>query len=161
MFDDLIQQSSDQYQVPASWIQAIIDVESAWDPNAYREEPSIHDASYGLMQLLGSTARGLGFQDDLNGLYDPRTNIDLGTQLLAQLRHRWGDDFRSIYSAYNSGKPDLWQTSQQVAANVERAVASLQKYLTQAVQPIVQNPGASALVAILVMMLLFAWTRKQ
>jgi soluble lytic murein transglycosylase-like protein len=83
------------------------------------------------MQVLGKTAVGLGFTGDIyNDLYDPETNIDLGTEDLAQLRHSYGNDFQRVYSAYNSGNPDLWQTSQEVAANVERAVANLAKWTT-------------------------------
>jgi len=129
MFDEFISQASQAYNVPESWIRAVIETESSWNPNAYRYESKIKDASYGLMQLLGKTAIGLGFKGDVyNGLYDPETNIDLGTRDLAQLRAIHGDDFRRVYSAYNSGDPDLWETSAQVAAHVANAVANLAKW---------------------------------
>ena len=61
-----------------------------------RFQSLIGDASYGLMQLLMSTARGLGYTGDANGLYDAATNIDLGTRLLSDLRRRYGTDFDRI-----------------------------------------------------------------
>jgi soluble lytic murein transglycosylase-like protein len=129
MYEDLIAQASAFYSVPVEWIQAVIETESSWNPNAYRYEAKIKDASYGLMQVLGKTAVGLGFEGDVNNdLYDPATNIDLGAHDLAQLRKSYGDDFRRVYSAYNSGKPDLWETSAEVGANVERALANLAKW---------------------------------
>ena len=120
-FDGLISAASGRYSVPFTWIKAVIGTESNFDPQAYRAEPRINDASYGLMQLLAGTARGLGYSGSINGLYDPATNINLGTKLLADLRGRYGADFRRVYSAYNSGSPDRWETSDQVRHNVERA----------------------------------------
>ncbi len=130
MFDASIRRASLLYDVPEAWIRAVIQTESSFDPNAYRAEPQINDASYGLMQLLERTARGLGFIGPVSDLYDPDINIDLGTMLLADLRARYGDDFRRIYSAYNSGRPDLYLTSSQVASNVARAMAALERWTT-------------------------------
>lgn len=129
MYDAEISQASQQYQVPEEWIRAVIETESSWNPNAYKYEAKINDASYGLMQILGKTAIGLGFEGDVyNDLYDPALNIDLGTMDLAQLIRSYGTDFRRVYSAYNSGNPDLWQTSQEVAAHVANAVNNLAKW---------------------------------
>lgn len=125
MFAALIADAAQRWNVPENWIKAVIAVESNGDPRAYREEPQISDSSYGLMQLLEETARGLGFTGKVEQLYDPATNIDLGTNLLAELRSRYGENFRRVYSAYNSGRPDLWETSAQVRKNVERAVEAL------------------------------------
>jgi soluble lytic murein transglycosylase-like protein len=129
MYDAIVAEASQRYQVPVSWINAVIETESSWNPNAYRYESKIKDASYGLMQLLGRTAIGLGFKGDVyKDLYDPAVNIDLGTRDLAQLRNIHGDDFRRVYSAYNSGDPDLWETSKEVAAHVANAMGNLAKW---------------------------------
>ncbi len=162
MIETQIRAASQRYHVPESWIQAVIEVESAWNPQAYRAEPQIQDASRGLMQILGRTARGLGFTGDPADLFNVEINIDLGTKLLGQLRERYGDDFRRVYSAYNSGKPDLYKTSSQVAANVARAVEALSKYVTQAVDTLTASPEPSSALAILVLfVLLWKWTGKQ
>jgi len=166
MFDDLISKASVLYKVPESWIRAVIQTESSFDPEAFRPEASIGDASYGLMQLLYRTAKGLGYQGAATGLYDPETNIMLGTKLLGTLRSKYGDDFRRIYSAYNSGRPDLWQTSKEVATHVAHAVSNLQQFITAEVGELTatveESPGASAsLAALIVLVLLWAWSGKR
>lgn len=158
MFDDLINAASVKYGVPVPWIQAVIQTESSWNPQAYRAEPQIGDASYGLMQLLYRTAQGLGFAGPADKLFDPAINIDLGTKLLSQLRARWGDDFRAIYSAYNSGSPTKWQTSSEVAANVARAMAALEEWAARAVNALAGSPTIALLV---VGVLLWAWGKKS
>lgn len=171
MFDTEISEASLRYGVPESWIKAVIEVESSWNPQAFRAEPQIQDASWGLMQILDRTARGLGFAGDPLTLFDPGINIDLGAKLLGQLRSRYGDDFRRIYSAYNSGRADLWETSSQVAANVGRALAALEKYVTEdiewitgmtpgTIEPRTRTMGAGVM-ALLFLVLAWAWLGKR
>jgi len=160
MFDVEIQSVASVYSVPESWIRAVIETESSFDPKAYRAEPRIGDASYGLMQLLYKTAQGLGYTGPREGLFDPLTNIDLGTRLLSQLRAKYGDDFKAVYSAYNSGSPTLWQTSAQVGRNVERAFQNLTKWLQTGVAEFTANPESTPIVALLVAVLLWAWSKK-
>lgn len=161
MFDAEIATSSRRWAVPESWIRAVIETESSWNPKAYREEPRINDASYGLMQLLYRTALGLGFTGTSSQLYDPATNIDLGTKLLGQLRQQHGDDFRRVYSAYNSGNPDLWQRSKEVAAHVARAVENLTKWLSTEVSEFAAAPESGPLVGLVVLVLLWSWTGRR
>lgn len=125
--DDIANASTD-YGIPVSWIQAVIMTESSGNPNAYRAEPQINDASYGLMQLLYSTAKGLGYAGAAEGLYDPKTNVRLGTYYLKQIASRpnVGMDIERVYSAYNSGKPDNYLTNPTVKANVARLMSFLQ-----------------------------------
>jgi soluble lytic murein transglycosylase-like protein len=139
-FDGIIREASARWGVPFTWIKAVIGTESNFQVMAHREEPQINDASYGLMQLLSATAAGLGFTGDPEDLYIPEVNIDLGTKLLSQLRGRWGDDFRRVYSAYNSGSPDRWETSPQVLHNVTRAEDWLSRVIAE-------NPAEVAAVA--------------
>jgi soluble lytic murein transglycosylase-like protein len=165
MFDAEIQSSARKYNVPESWVKAVISTESSWNPTAYRAEPRINDASYGLMQLLYRTAKGLGYTGVPDGLYDPATNIDLGTMLLGQLRMRFGDDFRAVYSAYNSGSPSLWQTSREVAANVGRAVENLTKWIQSEVVELTAGAAEAGtspnVVGLIVLVLLWAWAGKR
>lgn len=117
-YDAFVQAESFATGVPALLIQAVILTESSGRADAYRAEPRIHDASYGLMQLLYGTAKGLGYTGTPEGLYDPQTNIHYGTKLLAQLRARYGDNPAAIYSAYNSGSGSSYLTNPDVAAHV-------------------------------------------
>lgn len=84
-------------------IKATIRQESNFDPNAYRAEPQIGDASRGLMQLLDRTARGLGFGGASDDLYDPHTNILYGARLLAQNLQQADGRLDVAVSAYNAG----------------------------------------------------------
>ncbi|MCA3247278.1 MAG: transglycosylase SLT domain-containing protein, partial [Azospirillum sp.] len=91
-------------------VLATIAVESSFNPAAYRFEPHLGEASYGLMQILWSTARQMerGLTDP-SQLYDPETNIRIG-----MLYQRWTFDFlrrrlgrdpsqAEWLSAYNAG----------------------------------------------------------
>lgn len=90
-------------------VLAVIQVESEFRPNAYRAEPQINDASYGLMQVLGSTAADRGYDGPPEGLFDPETNIRIG---MAHLLWSWeylsrrmgGSPSRSVWiGSYNAG----------------------------------------------------------
>lgn len=124
-FDDLFFQYAAFWGVPYTWVKAVAGAESDYNPNAYRNEPYINDASRGLMQILFKTATGLGYLGSEDGLYDPETNINLGSKLLAENIRRYGENFERVYSAYNSGRPDLYKTSAEVKAHVDRAVSYL------------------------------------
>lgn len=102
-FDALIEAKAAAYGVSASLVKAIVAAESSFNPRAYRAEPRIQDASYGLMQVLFRTARGLGYTGEPEGLYDPATNVDLGTKYIAYQLGRYQGDVPSAIAAYNSG----------------------------------------------------------
>ncbi|HET7359418.1 MAG TPA: transglycosylase SLT domain-containing protein, partial [Rhodanobacteraceae bacterium] len=105
--DGVTAQSADAGIDPA-WAYAIIRAESAWMPDAH----SGADAR-GLMQLLPGTARlvsrrqGIAFDGDL---YEPRTNIALGTHYLAHMAARYGGAPWLASAAYNAGpgRVDQW-----------------------------------------------------
>lgn len=126
MFEDIINNYADQFSVPAIWISAVIQKESSGRADLITPERT-GTPSYGLMQLQPSTARGLGFTGNDTDLLDPDTNIYYGTKLLAQLYRQYGPDVRRIYSAYNSGKPDLYKSSSEVALHVSQFVSILEQ----------------------------------
>ncbi|MBB3226214.1 soluble lytic murein transglycosylase [Luteibacter sp. Sphag1AF] len=107
--DGVIEQSS-QAGIEPSWAYAIIRAESAWMSDAR----SGADAR-GLMQLLPDTASNVARRNGLpwNGgesLYDPPTNIQLGTRYLAQMAARYNGAPWLASAAYNAGpgKVDQW-----------------------------------------------------
>src|SRR5450759_1018041 len=105
-FDSIIDESANAWGVPQALIKAVIERESSFDPNAFKSEPQIGDASRGLMQLLYATAQALGFTGDPSELFDPTTNIHLGTRYLRDLigtAARYGYGVDSAISAYNGG----------------------------------------------------------
>jgi soluble lytic murein transglycosylase-like protein len=72
-------------------------------PNAYTELAD-RARSYGLMQIMGETAREQGFGARyLAELYLPHNSIEHGTLLLAKLMKRYSNDTLAAISAYNQG----------------------------------------------------------
>lgn len=141
MYETEISQAAAKWGVPETWIQAVIQTESSWNTNAYNaNDPG---GARGLMQVIASTARAYGVTD-LSSLFIPSVGIDVGTHLLHDLRQSYGEDFQRVYSAYNSGKPDLWQTSAQVAAHVQTAMANLASWT-------VKNPGVGSVGVLLLL----------
>lgn len=152
MFDSVIASAAAINNIPQEWIKAVIQVESNWNSNAVNmSDPG--GGAWGLMQILLSTARGLGYAGSGSGLLDPEVNIQYGARLLGQLKTQYGTDFRRIYSAYNSGNPDRWQTSQEVYNNVMRAMEALGSFLAQ-------NPGISAGALAIVVLLAILFVKR-
>lgn len=108
-YTDLIQDAAIRHGVPYPLVQAVIAVESQFNPGVQRAEPAIQDASIGLMQILLGTARGQGYFGEagdpsaLTGLFDPATNINAGTSYLAGVFAQVGWDAAAAASAYNGG----------------------------------------------------------
>ena len=95
----IIDKYAKMYRVDRELITAIMDHESAFDPSALN--PS--DPSYGLMQIMVPTAKQFGYTGkDGSGLFDPETNISIGTQYIRSLMNQYSD-IRDVISGYNAG----------------------------------------------------------
>lgn len=104
-----------KYNFKAKFLKAMAIRESSLNEHAYRFEEKFFDrhlkdkdewkdrdpnevsASYGLMQLMYTTAHGLGYRGDGEGLYDPVVNVELGAKYMRKLvdkckRERWHFD---------------------------------------------------------------------
>lgn len=90
-------------------VLAVIEIESHFDPDAWRYEEHLKEASIGLMQLLLSTARDRGLVGGPAALFDPVTNIRLGMRQLKwswdYLSRRMGTDpdIETWVGSYNGG----------------------------------------------------------
>jgi soluble lytic murein transglycosylase-like protein len=106
--EPIINEMGRKYGIEPTWIKAHIKAESDWDVNASRFEAHKGDASWGLMQLLLSTAREVLNNPNLTTtqLINPRVNIEAGTKYLSQLWGRFGN-MRDTIAAYNAGSPRL------------------------------------------------------
>lgn len=102
-FDLEIAGACEVTRLPIALVKGLIATESGFNPNAIRGEVRRADSSIGLMQLLYSTAQSLGYKGEPSGLFDPLTNIQLGTELLADNLRRTGGDVQAALSMYNGG----------------------------------------------------------
>jgi len=97
-----------------SSVMAFVQVESAFRPHAYRKEPS-GVASYGLMQILDVTAKGIGFAGKMEDLYDPETGLLWGMKyarlIWDQLARHFGrpPTLTEWCSAYNEGPGNVFK----------------------------------------------------
>lgn len=115
MFDSFFQSSSASTGIPVEILQAIAWTESSMNPNA----DAGGSDGVGLMGVTLTTARALGFQGTRDQLKDPATNIEYGALAAADIVARQGGiQLAELYSEYNSGRKDLWRTSQQVSTHV-------------------------------------------
>ena len=114
-YDNLVSLYTNVRNLDQNLVLAIIRAESGYDRNAH----SWADA-YGLMQLIPRTANEMAKElaltlDIPENLFDPETNINLGTHYLNKLLRRF--DNRIIYAlaAYNAGphRVDKWQNINQ------------------------------------------------
>lgn len=78
-----------------SEVMAFVQVESGFRPHAYRYEPALGEGSYGLMQVLASTAKPFGV-DNPETMYDPevglRTGMKVAKQYYETLQRKFGRD---------------------------------------------------------------------
>ncbi len=93
-FDAIIRNAANRYGVQEGLIKAVIKMESDFNPKAVS-----HAGARGLMQLMPSTAAGLGVRD----AFDPEQNIMAGTRFLRDLLDKYGGDLDSALAAYNWG----------------------------------------------------------
>jgi len=136
-----IDQAARRHALPVALVRAIVRVESAGNPWAARYEPGFYDryvapkpvrarapcseqtesrlraCSFGLMQIMGATARDIGFDGVfLTELLDPDTNLEHACRDLAKLAHlhsaRLG--YEAVAAAYNAGRPRMTERGEWI-----------------------------------------------
>lgn len=116
-----VQEAALAATLPISIVRGIVCQESAGNPEATRYEPEFYKTyiadkfpgehgratSYGLMQIMGQTARERGFKGDFAELLHPQVGLYWGCRHLFILkiryfnRHGWA----GVIAAYNAGSP--------------------------------------------------------
>jgi hypothetical protein len=123
---ELIERIAKDFGLNPILVSAIIDVESAGNVYSCRFEPGypflyepqemgelsktsfatecvLQRCSFGLMQVMGSTARELGLRAPLPTLFEPEVGIEYGCRYLRKQMTRYGDRMQAAIAAYNAG----------------------------------------------------------
>lgn len=87
-----------QAGLPPQMADSIMAVESGYNPDIIGSSGEI-----GLMQILPSTARMLGFAGSAAGLFDPEANIHFGVRYLARAWQLAGGDICTAAMKYRAG----------------------------------------------------------
>lgn len=122
----MINSIAQQYNVPPALILAHMKQESSFNPNAYRAEPAIGDASIGLMQVLLGTARKFVPEATAEQMYDPTFNTNVGTAYIAENLNRYEGNILDAIAAYNAGTARKNDASQYVNS---KGVTNVQDYV--------------------------------
>lgn len=94
-YDALIDEAARLYQLPESFIRAIMRVESDFNSTVVSRAGAM-----GLMQLMPATAQSMGVLDP----FDARQNILGGARYLRILANRFSGDLVLTVAAYNAGE---------------------------------------------------------
>lgn len=96
-WDDLVRQAAERNAIPATWVRAVLQAESAGDPHAVSGAGAM-----GLMQLMPGTWKEVRRTLNLGAdPFDPHDNIVAGAAYLRWLHDRYGD--AGFLAAYNAG----------------------------------------------------------
>lgn len=104
----LIDGIAKQRGVDADLVHAVIAAESGYNPKAVSPKGAI-----GLMQVMPATAVDYGVAS-VDELFDPKTNVDVGTRHLKRLLAKYGS-IRQAVAAYNAGEGALERNNAAVA----------------------------------------------
>ena len=89
-----IRAASDRYMVERALIEAVIQVESSFRPDAVSSA-----GATGLMQLMAATASDLEVKDRFNA----KDNIHGGVRYISDLMQRFNNDITLVVAAYHAG----------------------------------------------------------
>jgi len=92
---NLVEETANRLQIDPQLVDAIIKVESEYDPKAISNKGAM-----GLMQLIPQTAQRFGVANP----FDPKDNIEGGVSYLKYLLDLFGGDLPRSLAAYNAGE---------------------------------------------------------
>jgi soluble lytic murein transglycosylase-like protein len=141
----LIESTAKGHGLDPNLVEAIVIAESSGQTDAFRFEPAFFDrylkhhpthaqanprrvsSSYGLMQVMFTTAQQYGFFDEPEELFKPSVGLQFGCLHLRRLL-RWAEgDTRKALAAYNGGQGNASGAApQRYASKVLKLYATVQ-----------------------------------
>jgi hypothetical protein len=106
----MVRTAATQAGMPPELAEAVADVESAFNPAAVGGVGEV-----GLMQVLPSTARMLGFREPTQKLFDPELNIRYGVRYLSEAWRKTGQDICATVMKYRAGHGETRYSHKSVA----------------------------------------------
>jgi soluble lytic murein transglycosylase-like protein len=106
-WNPIIAEASNRFDVPETWIRAVMQAESGGRTTLVEDQPITSSAgAMGLMQVMPSTYEDMRQQHGLGSdPYDPRDNILAGAAYLHWLREKY--PYPTLFAAYNDGPGNL------------------------------------------------------
>jgi len=135
---ELVRRLATELRVPIDLADAVVTVESAYDPHAVGLVDEI-----GLMQVRPAIARQFGFTGTMQDLFEPDTNVRLGMTYLAGAWERSGGQLCQALTKYRAG----WDETQSSPLSQEycrRAVVHLTAIGSPLARGVTVAPGPAA-----------------
>jgi soluble lytic murein transglycosylase-like protein len=104
-FSSFINSAARHYNLAPELIQAIIKVESSFNPFAISEKGAM-----GLMQLMPETAKEM----NVGAPFEPEENIMGGSRYLRKLHDLFDGDLRLVLAAYNAGPNRILENGRRI-----------------------------------------------
>lgn len=117
--ETIIVRASRRYGVEVGLIKAVIKAESNFNAHAVS-----HAGAQGLMQLMPSTAKGLGVTDS----FDAEQNVMAGTRFLKDMLNRYGGNVDSALAAYNWGPGNVDRHAESLPRETRDYLVKVKRY---------------------------------
>jgi soluble lytic murein transglycosylase-like protein len=113
-YDPLIARYAKANGIDSALVKAIVAAESGYEPTAVSTKGAL-----GLMQVIPETAIRYGVSEDKTRtieqkLFDPATNISVGTRYLRDLLRLFENDLDLALAAYNAGEATVQRYDRQI-----------------------------------------------
>jgi soluble lytic murein transglycosylase len=104
-YSSFINTAAKRYNLAPELIQAVIKIESSFNPYAVSEKGAM-----GLMQLMPDTAREM----DVDAPFEPEDNIMGGSRYLRKLHDLFDGDLPLVLAAYNAGPNRILENGNRI-----------------------------------------------